>query len=112
MSMQPGRELDAMVAEQILGWESREREPDEVYFVDIHGNVRKGSPSQSWEGMRLVVERMRELGWKWDIREQRDGYWFAALMKGYSLTSPFGRSPHLPHAVCLAALAAIEAERK
>lgn len=118
MSMQPGRELDAKVAEVVMGWAPHFR--NTAFYVkaelrlaimaSFEMHVSGWKPSESWEGMRLVLERMRELGWTpyMAIHEERWDEWNVTFVK---VNAAFSRTAaEMPHAVCLAALAAIEGE--
>lgn len=104
MSIQAGRELDALVAETVMTWVLGSGSPPFAF-------------STTWEGMRLVVERMRELGFTWQLysadRVAED--WLVCISKFdgrcHNRVS-VKKAPDLPHAVCLAALEAVGGERK
>lgn len=108
--MKPGRELDALVAEKVMGWR---------WFTDEFNPrpvlVPPGMPRQSalpsfstdiaaaWE----VVERLRgmepELSWNDEAR-----CWIVGFWKGPSAPSTIhGSSDSAPNAICLAALKAV-----
>lgn len=97
-----GRELDVLVAARVMS-----------LAIPAPSSIREWRPVQystAWEGMRLVVERMRELGW-WVDLTLRDEW--QCKFHGYPRPREIlGSSDTLPHAVCLAALAAVEAEGK
>ena len=65
--------------------------------------------SSDWRDMRLVVERMRELDWLAQLVQQSSDYWEASFMND-SEDWVEERSKSLPHAICLAALAAIQSQ--
>lgn len=96
-----GRELDAEIAEKVLGWKTIRPVPLPRYSTD-------------WNAMRLVIERLVALGWLVGIdvgiqarcvlvadidAEPRDEIVYAE------------EAPTLPHAVALAALAAFRAQQ-
>ena len=62
--------------------------------------------STTWEGLGLVVERMRERGFDFTLSHAgRDG-WFASFKQSMPGMSS-ARNRSAPHAVCLAALRAL-----
>ena len=103
-------DLNAAVAERVMGWKT-----NEVYGhyyddskIDFFERM-KGNPdflATDWSGVRLVVERMKALGWTANIGygAQCDGwceFWFG------DKTTKSAHANSLPHAVCLAALKAV-----
>lgn len=73
--------------------------------------------STTWDGMGLVVERMRELGWHWSgVNRLSENEWSgaAAFLFGngpYPIENPAqAEAPTVPLATCRAALAALEAK--
>lgn len=104
MSMQPGRKLDALVAEVVMG--NQIKNGIEFPKGELSGGVTLTRYSTSWEGMRLVVERMREMGFCFQVTQ--DSKWDAGFMNKEQEDFWSGDSDIAPHAVCLAALAAIE----
>lgn len=124
-----GRELDAMIAERVMGWTAVEHEHrgarGEAWFV-LSGvvplaEVRAQVPGYSSDiaAAFLVVEKLSERGFDYLIEghEERNGADFVAHAQ-FSQFRQFPRAINieedawkatLPHAICLAALAAIEA---
>ncbi|MUT66043.1 hypothetical protein [Paenibacillus sp. NEAU-GSW1] len=103
-----GRELDELIATKLMGWEQGESWGS-AYWVDSDGCIRfeikKFKPSLYWEDMRLVVEEMHG----------RRGYDFTLEWYGNRYISWFGSMQSVgadtaPHAICLAALSALEGE--
>lgn len=110
--MNPGRELDALIAEKVLGWSW-----DEKTAISPSGSrnaVKAGDPfwwlpeysidiAAAWE----VVEKMKQLDFNFTL--QNDSFisgWEAAFSKANSHTVWF-REESAPHAICLAALQAL-----
>jgi len=118
-NMPAGRELDTLVAERVMGW-SPPRKPDQ-YTWQAPSGWRGGveqipaystSIAAAWE----VVDKLAESGklccltidklgfpgeeWRvffqWDVSDDR-------------MEMPYADAPTAPHAICLAALAAVEA---
>ena len=116
--MDAGPELDALVATRVLGWLHVARLYSSDSDAEIwHGNkpgtviwARPPEVSTSWDAMREVVEAMRKRGFF--VRLVRhDGIWWATFW--YSMTGDAfynAKAEILPHAVCEAAIAAMEAE--
>ena len=115
-----GPELDANVAERVFGqrveWRSYHRvgKSYSPYYADAGGEV--DDFSTTWDGMGLVVERMRELGWEGAIYlyNQEPIECIVAPVgdrcKDYDCTHrELGQANTAPLAVCRAALAALEA---
>lgn len=135
-----GAELDNAVAHRVMGWE-RSVPPDIANhvanmmwwsrsadgFVLVHG---RSTPdfSSDWGDAGAVVERMRELGWEWEIESfpvspargdfaAEPSSWRASLDDMDSnRPGPFDDAPvhdvsrdapTAPEAVCRAALAAL-----
>jgi hypothetical protein len=111
-------EIDALVAEKIMGWTSHL----DGIGVSFHRNVGGDfecmgilwRPTERWSDAGRVIERMRELGWLvYDMTECRtDGevyFAFADTERRVSescwIAGPFQR------AICLAALAAVTGGR-
>jgi len=116
--MQPGPELDAAVA-AALGWRyvpSDEPGGPGLLFQD-DGSCDWWKPSQTWNGAGLVVERLIELGWLPDILYIPDEQmWYCSFenhlpCEGHADYFMANReAPTAPHAISLAALAALEEE--
>jgi hypothetical protein len=121
-TLQAGRELDALVAEKVMGWTVNRTESRHWHTVGPTGrerNIQIGSdccagqaydsnafmPSKSIVSAWLVVEKMRERGWNFELHTSRDGEAAAAFhqsqdddFEAYELTAPL--------AICRAALSA------
>jgi len=108
----PGRELDALVAEKVMGWTSQQF-PDgampEVKHWSPPGETTRMVPlySTDWRAAGEVLEKMdRPL-----LRQFMDGTWYCihgslvALEHALRKSSRVGKTG--PHAICLAALAAV-----
>lgn len=67
--------------------------------------------SSEWSDMRIVVEKMRELGWLVQMQQQEDGKWEAVFMNE-DCEDEIKWADSLPHAVCLASLAAVESQKE
>ena len=77
------RELDALVAERVMEWERvRRYEIDDVALTagTRHDGRRVEVPfySTTWEGAGLVLEAMRERGWRWAVYPAASGPAIAA----------------------------------
>jgi len=111
--IQPGPQLDAAVA-AVLGGEYLE-DIASVFWPD--GSYEDWKPSQTWNGAGLVVERLAELGWTTQVTAQDGGERIARCLKWeeengelelVALTDYF-ECATAPHAISLAALAALGA---
>lgn len=73
--------------------------------------VPRYSDPENWYGMRLVIARMRELGWDLVLEVHGSGRNFAVWEKGYlvNVRSHGMEGPTAPEAVCAAALACLAA---
>ena len=98
------RELDALVAEKVMGWTSDAVDDSGncvVWLVDDGSwsyDLSEWCPSEDWSCMKEVVEQMREKGWAVRMQIEERGAW-AFWMRHYADT--------LPRAVCEAALKAV-----
>lgn len=106
MTIPAGRALDYLVAEQVM-----DKHPVVGDWMGLatYRLTKEGKPlpyySETWEGMRLVVERMRELGWFCEMADHGNSWTVKAVKDGRDLV--VFEAAELPHAVCLAALAAV-----
>lgn len=103
MTIPAGRELDVLVAARVMR-----------LAIPAPSSIREWRPIQystTWEGMRLVVERMRELKWLCQMQQQEDGKWEAVFMNE-DWEDEIKWADSLPRAVCLAALAAVESKKE
>lgn len=115
------RELDAKVAEKVMGWERRFNCDGNDGWRDADGNVvalvNMFEPSTSVaQAFNFVVEKMRErLGKGWSFTaDTNDGFdsgpeW-RAIFSRFGPKSYQAESDSLPEAICLAALRAVEGE--
>lgn len=111
--IEAGRELDALIAEEVMGWR-RMRMPQDGWVLPLPGGRRLQPDAFSTSGACLeVLERMREQGWNVLIETQlldlNENTWRVAFDK--FRPSYIGDAPTLPHAICLAALEAVRAEK-
>ena len=120
--MDAGRELDALVAEKVLGWThitKRHRGGGRFTWYGYPPGPRQYSRasafSTSWAAMREVVEAMRERGYYLSISVWPDHVHasFVRRPDGEAIdVSSYisARGASLPHAVCEAARKAMEAD--
>lgn len=113
MTYKPGAELNEKLA-LALGWY---KEYDEVYKCGFwQSNTTSFSTtalgfSTTWEGMKVVVEEMQRRGWgftlqRWGHDETGDHQYEATF--GFLGDKPGATADTAPHAVCLAALSALQ----
>lgn len=112
--MAAGLELDAMIAERVMGWRCLGS-----YWVDRDGNTRTleltsfGSfqPSQDWAAMGVLVAHLHSQGWV-VVMTQDNGtgcycqVWYMGD-DGRPVEHRVETTTTLPHAVALAALRAV-----
>ena len=115
--MEAGRELDVKMAE-MLGW-------TDIYKAYYTSRWRGHAPGESqkywrnvreysisWDAMQEVVEAMRERGYGISMRSNGNG-WYSSMWQQETAEPVLVSSATadiLPHAVCLAALKAVENE--
>lgn len=113
--MDAGRELDATVAEKVMGLQVMIHNPGSGEWRTLYAGgdtpllpYYSSDPAAAWS----VVERMRELGWYWEIvgrsNEPYIGAWFYGGPTNPSKGTHDGYADTMPLAVCRAALAALE----
>lgn len=117
--LQAGRELDAMIAEKVMGWAPvlhyGERgtgywapsgcESDGAWVTDGDVPFYSADMAAAWE----VVEEMARRGWKVDVQSRCPPRWAVHVNFALPITGRvFERSDSAPHAICLAALKALE----
>jgi hypothetical protein len=124
-SMVAGRELDALVAERVLGWKLIDRiemgwgegpdvwdctngkDADECYSPTRQHFAPSTDISAAW----AVVERMRENGFGptlWSDSQFSMPHWYAHFDPPIGKTKGIEKQADTaPHAICLAALAAV-----
>jgi len=113
--MQPGPELDAAVA-AALGGEYQQ----DIAWVDWpDGSSEVWVPSQTWNGAWRVVERLSQKGWNWSLSrdcglcgetETKGDMSYRFVLAAPNLPMAGFWAPTAPHAISLAALAALEEE--
>lgn len=121
-----GRELDALVAERVMGWTNISTlSPQGRYFgarhfgwhetlrgsVPEHGRVALPSYSTDIAAGWEVVEKLVSLGWHFTITSLQ-GKWHAGLTKdiGDVRETAMGHESTVPLAICRAALKAVLTE--
>lgn len=132
------QELNDAVAREVMGWHyfwghitAMGRRVSATACVQMHGPRHEGlcpevwdkrgnslvgvpveswQPSTTWEGMGLVVERMRELGWCWSMMSEENGVSMAFWARGKDLGRHCNIAATAPRAIALAALAAVRAK--
>jgi len=120
--LKSGPELDALVAERVMGWglwdgpgypEGRSG----LYLIGAEGQVYKTSPpdgswspstniAPAWE----VVERLENTGFYWKFVRHSDGLYLTFSQPPVLLEiadAQISQWDKLPHAICLAALKAV-----
>lgn len=127
-----GRELDALIAERVMGiapeeWRYRcyveRHERDEAWCyhcraligdAEVDGRIPQPYSTRI-EDAWLVVEKMRADGWRVRLDDEPEG-WGAWFRRGHDPIDPMiplyegdVRLASMPHAICLAALAALAA---
>jgi hypothetical protein len=119
--MNPGFELDLLIAEKVFSWENGKHFKvlswggDSKYICKEwdENNLPQWSPSQDIKAAWLVVEKLKDKDSRGFALMYEEGSWFVGGMvvgdKGQSELSYFvGESSSAPHAICLAALRTIE----
>lgn len=116
------RELDALVAEKVMGWTlvkgDRERgSPIANELGGLAGMMCGTIPrySTTGDGMLAVIEAMHKRGWSCSAEgpDLFGGCWAEfSQMEGKMMRGPDGDADSLPRAVCLAALQALGWEEK
>lgn len=111
----PGRELDRLIAEKVMGWKSNHGvhlfppadEPNRKRFQQWNGETMvteiphySTDIAAAWE----VKEEMRKRGWKWQLSENAWNL-FKTHPADPDAISVVGKSDS--HAICLAALKAV-----
>ena len=108
--MTPGRELDALVAEKVMGWKRAgmkwedQNGKDTGWFLTEHGSQECDpfSPSTDISPALQVVEKVGNV--KMEFLDDGRGYWCEFRGRGEV------HAPTAPHAICLAALKACGVE--
>lgn len=119
--MNPGRDLDALVAEKVMGWSELKTGLIVETGWDLYGKDSTG------DGDFLVPEYSTDIAAAWDITEKmrhikckqdkfatftvmqtEEGYWAGYTWHEVSYDDASGHTA--PHAICLAALKAVGVE--
>lgn len=106
------RSLDALVAEQVMGWQ---RQPGYNYWMtfpeggtfELHKLIANWHPSTSIADAMEVVEKMREQGWSFACTLYEAKLPYASFCKQTATSSRNAEASTLPEAICKAALAAV-----
>ena len=108
--MGAGRELDALVAKHVMGWDALLIKLRDKRLIPLP--AYSTSISDAWE----VAEKLSDLGWYTNIERYTRKNWRVTLDKfveeGESDDNipSYGWSDTAPHAICLAALKAVGVE--
>ena len=118
--MNAGRELDALVAEKVMGWENAGINSHHGTDVWKCGNHLVGgfstwheysfSPSASISDAWKVVDKMHQLGFFWWMASHEGGGMSAHVRRTID-SHTIGNGYHascMAHSICLAALGALE----
>lgn len=115
-NLPPGRELDALIAEKVMGWKFEQRHPEAdngIFPWTRVDGIRAVAPphySKSIADAWAVVEKWRELGFDVDITAHHGWQYGCRIApKGtFNTSTHFESADTAPHAICLAALKAVE----
>ena len=107
-------DLNVAVAERVMVWT---RDGTNIFGQIVYvGGTRPMADlpflDDDWYGVRIVVERMRELGWRVLIEVREDGVFEVEFWSKSRTDIPIATSDTFPRAVCLAALKAVGGEVK
>jgi hypothetical protein len=113
------RELDALVAEKVMGLEVNR----DMWVGDYLRHRHLVDPmlwtlvphySTTWDGMGMVIEAMAKLGWRLRVYEMYTGPYEVTFEQAYDhgFVERTRSDVKLPRAVALAALAALEGDAK
>ena len=129
--MEPGPELDALVAERVMGWKRLEdgikkMDPKNkvvLYTDDEFGVLPSCYPGPRWSPSTNIAhawEVVERFGPEWSVEIERwphrgDKDWACRMVEFFKdkpgIKSQAGElAPTAPHAICLAALKAVEGE--
>lgn len=125
-----GRDLDLAVAERVMGWRLLDRQAmgwnPNGRDVWATGNLENPTyqrfmPSESIEAAMLVVEKMRERGWRVGLSCSEAAEWAQWLTEfikveradagAYKNQLYLAEAKSLPEAICRAALSAMEEKK-
>lgn len=88
-----GRELDAVVAEVVMGWK-------------LDSTYEQWHDFSDWDGFGLVIDRMEALNFGAALGTRQAGAWDAHFVKDYQTYCAIGTS--LPRATAIAAVLAVQ----
>lgn len=109
--MNPGRELDRLVAERVMGWKLHSR--NMVHYMRATGDekrsrpvvdVREWSPSEDIADAWLVVEKLARR--RYEVGVQTSDGRYTVLIARNGQASAAASAETAPHAICLAAIQA------
>ena len=107
--MQTDAELNQAVAERVMGWADA---MNPIHCMRFDGSIvheKVDFLSHDWSGVRLVVERMEELGWYLNdlYRCAPSGPCVAGFQRPMKGAPVQAEADTIPRAACLAALKAV-----
>jgi len=117
IKISPGPELDALVAEQVMGWSKKNGSP---FWRDENGNPqwdvfpfppgyeyachgRTWRPSLDISAAWMVVERFTQERWRIELRYLDSAGWYCRISRGVHFGEATADSA--PYVICQAALA-------
>jgi len=109
--MNPGWELDMLVAERVMGWKAHPRDTaqyilatdDESSYQPV-ANVAEWNPSQCITDAWVVVQKLARNQYEVGVQTIEGRY--TALIAFNGRTSAVASADTAPHAICLAAIQA------
>jgi hypothetical protein len=113
--MKPGRELDALVAEKVMGWRKEATLPEYFFWKDVENGELKyhiddWKPSTNIKYAWEVVEKLHDSGFYFTIksppRGKSDSYW-VCIDDFYGKKYYTAHGVTAPLTICLAALEAV-----
>jgi len=116
--MKPGRELDALIAERVMGWKiCRNKNGGYSIFVGDEDNYTAWSSTKDIELPDVFPKYSTDISAAWEVVEKIKYKWdnnFSIHWNGEEWVIPQPKFPDLaisvgdtaPHAICLAALEA------
>jgi len=133
--VQPGPELDRRMAFEVMGFgatstsfdpntgiltirslregESSVSFPSGIKKIEfVLGGQEVPSYSTTWNGMQLVVEEMQRRGFQFMLFQTNNMKWKAVIYNGFTRSHIYAEAFEYtaPHAVCMAALSALEGQ--
>ncbi|RLG44476.1 MAG: hypothetical protein DRN81_04505 [Thermoproteota archaeon] len=124
LRLEPGPELDRLMAEEVMGWEEGEdfdcsKEGPLIYYPSRNRVLgRKWSPSTDIAAAWEVIRKMLDSGWGCEIYSPNNPYalenadkWFVVFAKSGPIVMQLNfsaKAPSAPLAICRAALLAVK----